>query len=259
MANWSSTKWNVTGTQYHSAPGSITDSPAGNYSNNSNETVTTLDALDLQDSPVAVINYWARWRTEQGYDFVQFNLSGTNGSWFPQSGRYTKPGFYLEAAGEPLYDGNQPSWVEEQIVNTGFTGQLLKMQFRLKSDGGLNYDGFYFDDITVTVVDMTKVGTDPLSASTMKLSDPVPNPASGSVTIRYELPAGNNPTAPHSVATLILLDSRGILAGSFPVSPAQKNISLQVNELHEGVYFYRIIGTFGSTEVKKLVVIHSTM
>ncbi|MCX6304473.1 MAG: M14 family zinc carboxypeptidase [Bacteroidetes bacterium] len=254
MANWVSTKWSVSETQYHSAPGSITDSRTGNYSNNSNAAVSTINGLDLQNSPVAVISYWAKWRTEQGYDYVQFNLSGSNGTWVPQKGRFTKTGFYLEAAGQPLYDGNQPSWVEEQITTTAFASQAMKMQFLLKSDGGLNYDGFYFDDVTVTVVDMTKVGLEPGSPAQVKLFDPVPNPATGQVTIRYELAAAGNTNA-----TLVLTDARGIEAATFPVSPYLERISFSVKDLPAGLYFYRIIGTFGSTQVKKLVITHPTM
>jgi hypothetical protein len=258
MTNWVSTKWNVSETQYHSPPGSITDSRTGNYTNNTNATVSTVNGLDLQNSPVAVINYWAKWKTEQGYDFVQFKLSGNNGQWVPQKGRYTKTGFYLEAEGQPLYDGSQSSWVHEQIVTTGYAGQLLKMQFLLKSDAGLNFDGFYFDDVTVTVVDMTKVGTGQLSLPKMKIFDAVPNPAAGTVVIRYELSADENLSLNCAMTSLVLVNSQGIVAGTYPLTPLEKSISIDVKDLATGLYCYRIIGTFGSTEVKKLVINHST-
>ncbi len=257
MSNWSSTKWNVTGLQYHSAPGAITDSRSGNYGNNANAAVTTINGLNLQGSPVAVINYWSKWQTEQGYDYVQFNLSGNSGPWIPQKGRYTKTGFYMEDPGQPLYDGFQPGWVEEQVVATGFADKSLKMQFLLKSDMGTTFDGFYFDDVTVTVVDMTQVGTDPHFSMQPKLSDPFPNPASASVTIRYALDARCMPGSDISRGSLILMDSRGFIAGTYPVPINQNFIIIDVNDLDPGLYFYRIIGTFGSTEVKKLVIIHS--
>ncbi|MFZ4522226.1 MAG: M14 family zinc carboxypeptidase [Bacteroidales bacterium] len=259
MANWSSTKWNISTAQYHSAPGSITDSPTGNYSNNANAAVTLVNGLNLQSSPVAVISYWAKWKTEQGYDYVQFNLSGSNGSWTPQRGRHTKTGFYLEAAGQPLYDGNQPFWVQEQVVTTSYSNQPLKMQFALRSDAGATYDGFYFDDVTVTIVDMTKVGTVALSASGLKLSDPVPNPASGSVAIRYEFPAVEAFLNGISGAVLTLVDSRGVVMRTMALPRDENRVSIDVKNLAAGIYFYRIIGTFGSTEVKKLIVIHSSM
>ena len=252
MANWTSTKWNVSHTQYHSAPGSITDSPTGNYANNSNVTVSTTNALNLQNSPVAVISYWAKWRTEQGYDYVQFNLQGNAGSWKPQKGQHTKTGFYLEAEGQPLYDGIQSAWVKEQIVTTDYANMALQMQFLLKSDQSMNYDGFYFDDVTVTVVDMTKAGTASQRNMRQKLFDPVPNPTTGPVTVKFTLTAIGGSQS----AVFTLMDSRGIRVMEIPVSLNQDRISFSADGLSPGVYFYRISGNFGSTEVKKLIVIH---
>jgi carboxypeptidase T len=251
MDNWTSVKWNVSQTQYHSAPGSITDSPMGNYTSNSSATVSSTDSLDLLNSPVVVINYWAKWRTERGADFAQFNLKGNFGPWVPQKGRHTKTGFYLEAPGKPLYDGTQYGWVQEQVVNTSYAGKFLRMQFLLKSDGSLNYDGFYFDDITVTIVDMTKVGSESHGFAQAKLSDPVPNPATGEVSVNFT----PDPASSQQPATLALMDARGTMVREIPVSSRQGRISFSVAELSPGVYFYRVSGSFGSTEVKKLIVI----
>ncbi len=252
MDNWTSAKWNITHAQYHSPSACITDSPSGNYGNNANSTVTTASSLNLKGSPVAVINYWAKWRTEQGADFVQFRLQGNMGPWTAQTGRYTKTGFYTEAAGQPLYDGIQSTWVQEQIVTTDFVNMSLQMQFLLKSDQSMNYDGFYFDDFTVTVVDMSKVSTGAVLTAGPEISDPVPNPASGSVTVKFSLhEAGSSLPAIFSLA-----DSRGITMEQFVVSPGLERVSFQVGNLPPGVYVYRITGSFGSTEVKKLVVVH---
>ena len=252
MANWTSTKWNVSHTQYHSAPGSITDSPTGNYANNSNVTVSTTNALNLQNSPVAVISYWAKWRTEQGYDYAQFNLQGNFGPWTPQKGQHTKTGFYLEAEGQPLYDGVQPAWVKEQIVTTDYPDKALRMQFLLKSDQSMNYDGYYFDDITVTIVDMTKAGTVSQRNMRQMMSDPVPNPATGAVTVKFNLTVSGSSQS----AVFTLMDSKGVRVMEIPISPDQDKISFSVDGLSQGVYFYRISGNFGSTETKKLIIIH---
>ena len=252
MANWSSAKWNVSSTQYHSAPGCITDSPTGNYSNNSAATVSTTNALNLQNSPVAVITYWAKWRTEPGSDYVQFNLQGNLGPWTPQRGRFTKTSFYLEADNQPLYDGIQSGWVKEQFVTTDYTNKTLRMQFLLKSDQSLNYDGFYFDDVTVTVVDMSKVGTGARLTRRTTLSDPVPNPANGTVTVQFDLDVVPGP----QTAIFSLTGTRGEKVMEIPVSSDIGRISFSVLHLPDGIYFYRIYNGSGSTEVKKLAVIH---
>ncbi|MEI6682334.1 MAG: M14 family zinc carboxypeptidase [Bacteroidota bacterium] len=252
MANWSSTKWNVTHAQYHSPTACLTDSPTGNYSNNSTVTISSANSLDLKGSPVVVINYWAKWRTEQGSDFVQFNLQGNLGPWTPQQGRYTKTSFYTEAANQPLYDGNQPTWVKEQIVTTGYTNKTLGMQFLLKSDQSVNYDGFYFDDVTVTVVDMTHVGISPAAVNRSVIGDPVPNPATGIAVVGFDLGNSGN----RGNAIFILVDLKGMKIMEAPVPGDRGSITVPVENLAPGVYLYRISGSFGSTEVKKLVVIH---
>ena len=252
MANWSSTKWNVTHAQYHSPTACLTDSPTGNYSNNSTVTITSANSLDLKNSPVVVINYWAKWRTEQGSDFVQFNLQGNLGPWTPQQGRYTKTSFYTEATSQPLYDGNQPAWVKEQIVTTGYTNKSLKMQFLLKSDQSVNYDGFYFDDVTVTVVDMSQVGISSAGGKKPVIGDPVPNPATGIAVVGFDLGDSGN----QGKALFTLLDLKGVKIMEVAVPAGCKNITVPVDHLAPGVYLYRISGSFGSTEVKKLVVIH---
>ncbi len=252
MANWSSTKWNVTHAQYHSPAACLTDSPTGNYSNNTTVTISSANSLDLKGSPVVVINYWAKWRTEQGSDFVQFNLQGNSGPWTPQQGRYTKTSFYTEAANQPLYDGNQPAWVQEQIVTTDYTNMSLRMQFLLKSDQSVNYDGFYFDDVTVTVVDMSQVGISAVTGKKPVIGDPVPNPATGIAVVGFDPDNSVN----RAGASFTLVDLKGIKIMETPVPDGHNSITIPVDQLAAGVYLYRISGSFGSTEVKKLVVIH---
>ncbi|MCK9219262.1 MAG: immune inhibitor A [Bacteroidales bacterium] len=254
MQNWTTDVWDVTHLQFHSAPKSITDSPTGNYSNNSTVSVTTINEIDLQSSPVVVINYWAKWNTEKGYDFVQFKLSGDNGPWTPQRGKYSTTGTPGEIQYQPVYDGTQLNWIKDQIVSTNYPNKDLKMQFVLESDAGSNYDGFYFDDVSVTIVDMSYVGIGaPSTPNNGWISDPIPNPASSQVSFRWHnMDFGES----HDNAIFTLLDSRGIIVKSFPVPDKMEQISFTVNNLTSGIYFYRITDISGSTAVKKLVVIH---
>lgn len=249
MANWISEKWGITTSKYHSPPSCITDSPAGNYGNNANVTVASTP-VDLKGSPVAVISFWTRYRTELGYDYAQFRLQGGAGPWMAQKGLYTKTSFYQEVSNQPVYDGNQPGWVREQIVTTDFANRNMNMQFLLKSDMGTNYDGFSFDDVTVTVVDMTQVGLRPGLSAIPALEGPVPNPASGTAALRF-VPA---PGISTEHAELLVTDARGGVVARIPAEGP--TLVIPVNDMPAGVYFCRINGTFGTTEVKKLVVIH---
>lgn len=251
MNNWTSTKWNVTTSKYHSAPSSITDSPSGNYGNNANATITS-SSIDLKGSPVAVINYWARWRTEIGYDYSQFRLRGNSGSWIPQKGLFTKTSFYLEADHEPIYDGNQSNWIKEQIVTTDFTNLNLGMQFLLKSDLGATFDGFYFDDVTVTVVDMSYVGVPTVQQDRIEISSPMPNPARKSTTIHFYQQSAN----PFINATFQVADIRGVVLIKHPIQAGERSIEIDVSALEPGIYLYWLNTSTGSSDVKKLTVIN---
>lgn len=248
MDNWTSSVWDVTHTTYHSPDGSITDSPAGNYSNNANYVVNSKNIIDLRDSPVAVINFFARWNIEKGFDYVQFLLSGDLGmSWTPQAGKYTHPGTDNQASGQPVYDGKNFIWVNEQIVTENYVSEDIKMRYVLKSDQGVQADGFYFDDFTVTIVDMPGVGTNNKDQSEGWLSEPFPNPASDQVVIRFRIPD----TGP---GKWTLLDAVGKEVKSISLTEKSGSIQFPVNNMPSGIYFYRVTGSFGSTGVKKLVI-----
>lgn len=259
MDNWSSAKWNLSATQYHTPPGSLTDSPTGNYTGNANNPMSTKEMIDLLNSPVAVINYWAKWKTEKGFDYVQVKVSDDNGiTWTPLAGRYTVTGTEYQALGQPVYDGKRYAWVREQIILKEYLNKDIKLRFHMRSDAGMNFDGFYLDDVTVTVIDMTGVGLYENPQDRGTISDPVPNPAGSTVTITYNLETTvqNDQSAPSaSAATFELMNIKGQLVGS-SFLPSPRGIhAFSVDELKPGIYFYRINHPEGSTAVRKLVVI----
>ena len=249
MTNWTSEKWNISHSQYVSPDGSITDSPNGTYPPNANYNVTTNDQYDLGDSPVAVLEFFTRYKLEKGYDYVQVKTSADNGSsWIPLSGRYTIEGTANEATGQPLYDGFQNNWVKEEILLNSFAGDLIKLRFTIKSDGWLNFDGFYFDDLTITTIDMTTGVNQEEKSQTLFIANPVPNPSNFNVYIQYNI--WTDPSA-----VFILTDSQGLQTLQIPINSFDGLIRFNVSGFSPGIYFYYIRGSFGITEVKKLLII----
>ena len=144
--------WSETFEEYNSPQTSITDSPYSNYSNNALETINLLNDINLSGYSYAEINFNAKWNIESGYDYVQIEISNDGGaSWEPQCGNYTRKGVETQedALDEPLYDGNQGEWVNESILLTDYIDQEISIRFKLKSDGGLRRDGFYYDDFKI--------------------------------------------------------------------------------------------------------------
>ena len=184
--NWNTTNWGISTTEYNSATSSITDSPTGNYGNNENKTIELANSLDLTSATNASLSYYAKWDIENNYDYVQLEVSSDNGStWAPQCGKYTNNGVSDQtgANNEPLYDGTQNDWVLEEINLNDYLGATIKIRFKLISDGGVTEDGFYYDDLSVKVIDVS-LNTPDFIENNFTL---FPNPVSNSLQINSNL------------------------------------------------------------------------
>ena len=247
FTNWTSNKWNVSHTVYSSPNGSITDSPSGNYTSNSNYAVNLDNSIDLKDSPVAMINYMARWYLEPTYDYVEFKTTLDGGTtYIPMKGRYTKNGSGNQDPGKPLYDGRNNAWYPEEVMMENTQNKHLIPEFQLVSDAGTNYDGFYFDDFTVTIIDMTSAGVRNKTTNENSVSA-FPNPASESVTFSFNAKGTGN--------SLELSSGDGRVICEMPLSGTAGEFRYSLAGLAEGVYFYRLKTSSGSTGMKKLIVI----
>ncbi len=150
LNNWTSTTWGITNEDDYSAPTSISDSPQENYSDNANTFIEYNEEIDLTNAIVAYAEFRAKWDIETGWDYAQFLVSTDGGTtWIPQSGMFTAIGSSTQDYEQPLYHGNQAQWVKEEIDLTPYTGETIKVRFRLVSDVSVNKDGFYFDDFRV--------------------------------------------------------------------------------------------------------------
>jgi carboxypeptidase T len=250
MTNWSSTTWGVTNNSYYSPTGSITDSPSGNYPNNHTGTVVLNQNIDLSDVAFAVLNFWAKWEIEQGWDYCQLSVSTNNGStWQPLTGKYTVTGNSNQANGQPLYDGFQTTWVREEIDLTEYIGSNVKFRFRLKSDAWVTEDGFYFDDFTVSVVEIETTGFDEKKVlPSVLISDPIPNPAKDQV--RFSLSDNGS----HENLYFSVFNTSGQMVFSMPVTSEHTGITLNIGDWNPGIYFFRVTGSSLQTSVKKLIV-----
>jgi hypothetical protein len=105
-------------------------------------------------SPINLIGYtnprltfYTKYDIESDWDYGQVEISNNNGStWIPLQGKYTNTASgSFQPTGEPLYDGTRTDWVREEISLAPYVGN----QFELKSDGSVQRDGWYIDDIGI--------------------------------------------------------------------------------------------------------------
>lgn len=184
--NWTNNGWGVSTTEYVSASSSITDSPSSNYGNNQNSSVTLSTPINLVSASIAQLSFYAKWDIENNYDYVQLEVSTDNGNnWIPQCGKFTNTGVSDQsgANNEPLYDGTQNTWVQEEIDLSDYIGTSILIRFKLISDGFISGDGFYFDDLQIKTIE------DNLSVTDVQLNDIAiyPNPTNDLITINTTL------------------------------------------------------------------------
>ena len=192
LGGWSG-GWSLSTSQAHSPTHSLADTPAGNYAANATNIVTLSPGLDLVNASTANVTFWARWTLEAEYDGVFFEVSTNGGTtWAAQAATHTQPASGLGVqtpAGTPLFEGTQGSWVQESVNLAPYLGQAdVRCRLRLRSDGSLQYDGFYCDDFVVQVErpSITDVVRAPQPGLHLVAS---PNPFNPSTALRFVLPA----------------------------------------------------------------------
>ena len=230
--------WSETFEEYNSPQTSITDSPYSNYSNNALETINLLNDINLSGYSYAEINFNAKWNIESGYDYVQIEISNDGGaSWEPQCGKYTRKGVETQedALDEPVYDGNQSEWVNESILLTDYIDQEISIRFKLKSDGGLRRDGFYYDDFKIKALSSSLSS----SENTLNKAKIYPIPADNMIYISSE----------EEIKEIKVFDVLGKEIMSFN----QNNIeNFSIENLKSGVYIIKLF-SLESTENHRII------
>ncbi len=231
LENWTSSMWDVTTEDFHSPDKCITDSPYGNYNNYEVNAMVLKDPIDLTNATTAVLSFWAKWEIQAGYDYVQVEASTNQQVWTPLSGNYTKEGTENQVPGEPVYDGFQTDWVYEEMSLADFVGQEIYLRFLLRANVYITEDGFYWDDLGVTIIDNNTAVNEP-GLSYLKVSGPVPNPASE--LIRFNVTTGKDA----GELSLRVYSSTGKLVLNQPVTN-QGEIELPVTGWSKGLYLYQ--------------------
>ena len=249
LNNWSG-DWNTSITDYHSGFSAFTDSPFGNYQGASVSQFKLNQKIDLRYAASPMLSFYAKWQIESNYDYCQFQVSTDNGkTWQAQCGKYTSIGVGTVAGGnqpnnQPVYDGNQYEWVREEIDLSDYMDQEINVRFLLKSDNGLEKDGFYFDDFKV------KYNFNP-NASIENVDfqlNAFPNPTSNSTLFSFSnlIESGE----------LGIFDQSGKCVLNRVISSNEMNVNIDLSFLSSGVYLVKLMNSKMYSRPFKLVVLH---
>ena len=158
LNSWTSSGgWNITTAKYVSAPSSFTDSPGGNYAANTTAILRLTNPISFSDALGAILEFDTQWDIENNWDYGQVQISTNNGSiWIPLAGQFTNLGTgSFQPNGQPLYDGSQLTWVHEIIDISSYANQLFYLRFYFRSDGSIQNDGWYIDNVKISVYNST--------------------------------------------------------------------------------------------------------
>ena len=145
-------EWGLTNEDFFSEPFSITDSPGGRYSNNTQSQLYLLEPLETRGAEEAYLKFQTKFQLEEGFDYVQVSVVTVDGVFHSLCGELTRPAEQFSDA-RPLYDGELSEWTLETIcLNDFLWSDELVFLFSFFSDGAQRQDGFYFDDLTFEVI-----------------------------------------------------------------------------------------------------------
>ena len=247
LANWQNFGWDITTDDAFSDPSSVTDSDGDEYPDNANIRMTLLQPIDLTNAAAAVLNFQGKWDIEARYDHVQFLASANGSTWSPLCGRHTRPGAPFQGEGDPVYDGQQPDWIREEIRLDDYVGGFLHLRIRLTSDQGVSYDGFHWDDLIITA---TGLGPASIEGHEVQLLHAGPNPANESTWITFDLPSSARETQ------FQLFDPVGSLVRSVDLSSYRGSFQLHTADLAAGLYTFTIRTAGRTLPAQKLIVAH---
>lgn len=184
LTGFTNAGWSTSTTEFVSPSSSLTDSPLGNYTAFNNRSLTTNDISIPATAVFAQFKFYGKWEIEKGYDYAQVLISTDGGvSFDPICGKYTSTGTADQDEGEPLYDGVMNNWVLEEINLNTYIGSIIRLKIIFLSDGGVEMDGFYMDDLIVEIMNPTGID----EQTKVALISIWPNPATNELNVRTDL------------------------------------------------------------------------
>jgi len=151
LSNWDFSGWFLT-TDSYSGGNAITESPNGDYNDNTTSTITIAEPIDLGESQSVFLSFAAKWDIESSWDFAQVKISTNGTSWIPVAGMFTTMGSGqgVQPSGEPGYDGNHTNWIVEKISLEDYTeNAYIWVQFSFYSDTYVTGDGWTIDEFMI--------------------------------------------------------------------------------------------------------------
>ncbi len=173
--------WGTSGNAYAGAL-SAADSPGGNYGSNLNISLTNNSQINLQDYDYATLSYRVTFNCESNYDtlFAEVSPDGIN---------WTKINYHNSA---------QDWWSLETRNLSDYLGlTALWLRYRLWTDGSVNRDGGFLDEVRICAASTTPIGGPTATVTLTPSGTPIEIPPGGG-SFNYNIAVANPGTTPVS-------------------------------------------------------------
>lgn len=124
--------WAATTSSSHSPSRSLTDTPFGDYGNQSTTSATLAAPVNVGAG--ATLSFWHRYEIESNYDYGYVKVSTNGSTWNTLA----------------TYDGYQTGWSQVELDLGAYAGQSVYVRFEFDTDYSVTYDGWYIDDVVIT-------------------------------------------------------------------------------------------------------------
>ncbi|MFA6980353.1 MAG: S8/S53 family peptidase [Ignavibacteriaceae bacterium] len=231
-------RWGYSSKYRHGGSQDITDSPVGNYSPNSNKSLTLKKSYDLTHHTKVELQFFAKVFVDPT-DTVYIEATRNGIEW---TAIKTLTGIDNAFGGPAKYTARFDAF-------TGAGSDSIRVRFRLKSDGANQEDGIYLDDIEIVTGSIVTSVKDQeykqAIPSAYVLEQNYPNPFNPATTINYQLPKSGN-------VTLKIFDMLGnevmtLVNGQKEIG--KYTVQFDASSLASGMYVYQLrVNDYTSTK-----------
>ena len=239
--------WELTGEIFHTPPRCLTDSRRGSTIRNEDNWSAPYNLLDdhfdLSGFQTASLVYWLNQALEPGFDSMWVEVYTPDSGWV-QAGPAQQELSVIEQV--PIFSWNAPTvnpqkyapWKRIIVSLDDWCGQAqVKFRYHLRTDGFVEEDGVYIDDVQLLVSGDTppQISSAPIIPRRFVMGQPYPNPFNGQLEVSINLPQ-------EDFINLRLYDVTGRLVFSAPRNRYVAGIHrlrITANELPSGLYLLR--------------------
>jgi subtilisin-like proprotein convertase family protein len=166
-------EWRVTNQENHTSGGGLSyhNAPDGTNHGAGQCAAATTPAITLQAGAPG-LSYWTAYNVELNWDGVVVEVNDCNptcdtGTWTPSNPVGTYPGDFSETGSPPINacgypasqgafngptgNGSLTGWAQFTHDLSAWAGQTVQVRWNFSSDGGFEVEGFYLDDIQITL------------------------------------------------------------------------------------------------------------